>query len=404
MWLVPEDDLSADQAAALDQSASKNRVIIGGPGSGKTLVLAHRCRRFIDDGLDDSDVRMLVYTNVLKDYIASGLKSLELDDLCFTFDRWCVAELKALGLPVASGRNSFAQRRQDLREALERKGKPPRWEALIVDEGQDLDEDALSILRLSSRHVTLAMDARQELYDTGTSVAVACESLGVKQASANLLSAYRCTPYIVQVAAEYLPTPTEREQFRNANLMAVSIQEKPVLATFKNREDEWGALAEALSGRVMANQRTAVLVRTNDQVKEVVQEMAKRGHDLQTSKHGHHLDEDIPVVLTYHSAKGLTVDAVLLPLLGAVRMPADDDEAFKRLMFVGITRATHWVWLSTVTPVPDFLDRLEGLINQGHLLKQESAAERQNRPTRGGTESTRGNASSDPEDELDDLL
>lgn len=409
MWLVPEDDLSTDQTAALDQSTSKNRVIIGGPGSGKTLVLAHRCKRLIDGGLARSDVRMLVYTNVLRDYISAGLELLALDDVCFTFDKWCVSELKALDLPVAKGNDCFARRRQDLRKALERREGPPRWEALIVDEGQDFGEDALTILRLSARHVTLAMDVQQELHDTGTSVASACDALGVRQASASLLSAYRCTPYIVSTAAEYLPTPTEREQFRNSNLMPIDKRETPVLATFKNQAGEWEAMAKTLRDRILANQRTAVLVRTNTQIDDVVEAMSERGLELQTRNDGRILDEDVPVVLTFMSAKGLTFDSVLLPLLGDAKWVGDDDEAFDRLMFVATTRATHWVWLSTVTPEPDFLDRLEGLIDQGHIVRQESGASRKTQSTRSGTESAGGGASppgaaADPLDDLDDLL
>src|SRR5262249_1673116 len=55
---------------------------------------------------------------------------------------------------------------------------------------------------------------------------------------------------------------------------------------------------------------------------------------------------DLPKLLTYHSAKGLTFDSVLLPRLvpgsfGKSTIPE------RKLLFVGATRATKWVFLST---------------------------------------------------------
>ncbi len=57
---------------------------------------------------------------------------------------------------------------------------------------------------------------------------------------------------------------------------------------------------------------------------------------------------DKPKLMPYHSAKGLTFDTVVLPRLvpsafgkmGVARIP--------KVLFVGITRATKWVYLSTV--------------------------------------------------------
>lgn len=52
-------------------------------------------------------------------------------------------------------------------------------------------------------------------------------------------------------------------------------------------------------------------------------------------------------MMTYHSAKGLTFDSVLLPNLGKDWFPRAKWADIERLVFVGITRATKWVFLST---------------------------------------------------------
>jgi superfamily I DNA/RNA helicase len=52
--------------------------------------------------------------------------------------------------------------------------------------------------------------------------------------------------------------------------------------------------------------------------------------------------------MTYHSAKGLTFDSVLLPHLGKDWFPRAKWADIERLIFVGITRATKWVFLSSL--------------------------------------------------------
>ena len=52
--------------------------------------------------------------------------------------------------------------------------------------------------------------------------------------------------------------------------------------------------------------------------------------------------------MTYHSAKGLTFDAVLTPRLVEKSFVNVSAPNLKRLIFVGLTRATNWAYLSCV--------------------------------------------------------
>lgn len=365
MWLVPIQDLSADQAAAVTQDLSRNRIIIGGPGSGKTLVLAHRAHAIVTAGGSLPDrVRLVVYTNMLSTYIADGLADLHLDDICSTFDSWVLSELTRLGLPISGG---TAKARRRLRVHLEEKSPDPYWDALLVDEGQDLDSDSLRVLRLSAKHVTLAMDARQQLYDTGTDLDTACLTLGVRRASAHLLSAYRCTPDIVRIAAEYLPTDDARRQFRESNLMPISQRELPIITTFDSTDAELDALALAIRDRAFANQSSAVLVADNRRLGRVVSGLQDRGMALRT-RHNPSAGPDAPLALTYHSAKGLTVNAVFLPRLTSSAFKPYEPGLLQRILFVGITRATHWLWMGTVEPRPAYLAPITALAREGVLI------------------------------------
>ena len=59
-------------------------------------------------------------------------------------------------------------------------------------------------------------------------------------------------------------------------------------------------------------------------------------------------DSLTPIIASYHNAKGLTFDCVLLPKLVENNFQRVAGERRLRLLLVGITRATQWVYLSTV--------------------------------------------------------
>jgi len=481
MWLVPLGDLTEDQLTAVQASTDRHRVIVGGPGSGKTLVLVHRAHQLLLGGVRRDRIRVLVFTNVLKDYLREGLTDLGLigpgvdpgrtpqthpqqvqyrmadlgtrecaivavlvdehgqvtdgftrrrrswhrrhdiadliaaglvrasavnpqfagialqawddrspgeadgegtaeddeDPLVQTFDAW-VRELysRLIGgrLPFRKGANlDHDLIRARVHAALQqsRADNPrqaPILDAVLVDEGQDLSPLALEILAMAAGHVTLAMDSRQQIYDLPTDLDAACAALGVKRASASLLTAYRCTPLIVQLASTFLPDEQTARQFRDSNLLPVEAVETPICFEAGSDEEELDELAQQLLVRALNAERSAVLIPSNRLLRVFVDGLRARNLDIAT-------DADLdfndlrPMVLTYHKAKGLTVDSVFLPRLKAGSFPAFiSDEVRSRLLFVGITRATRWAWLGLRTEqrLPE-LTGIDQLIAQGSL-------------------------------------
>ena len=82
-WLVPRDRLSVQQLAAVEASHRRHHVMVGGPGSGKTLVLLHRARFLWDTlGCEPGLFRVLVYTRVLKSYVEDALRTIGIPDSC----------------------------------------------------------------------------------------------------------------------------------------------------------------------------------------------------------------------------------------------------------------------------------------------------------------------------------
>ena len=78
-----------------------------------------------------------------------------------------------------------------------------------------------------------------------------------------------------------------------------------------------------------------------------------------------------PRVLTYQSAKGLTFDSVLMPRLVNTSFTRESGDLIERLLFVGITRAMNWVYLSSTDPYTlPALGAIWGAADNGSLAIQ----------------------------------
>ena len=152
-WLIPTNQLTPDQSRAVRLSPSEHRLISGGPGSGKTQILVHRAK-YLSDQLNISADKwqIIVYTNVLKDYIKSDTNLLNLpEDNVRTFDHWCrLFYEEKIGPRVPfnprTKRPDFEATRRAVADYIDTNSSKPFFEFLLVDEGQDLPEDVFELL------------------------------------------------------------------------------------------------------------------------------------------------------------------------------------------------------------------------------------------------------------------
>ena len=89
----------------------------------------------------------------------------------------------------------------------------PPYEFALVDEGQDLEADSFDLLRTIARHVTVCMDNKQQIYERGSTEAGILRRLGLRKRNVGLLEAFRCSPYVASLAAEFIDDPEDRVFF-----------------------------------------------------------------------------------------------------------------------------------------------------------------------------------------------
>jgi superfamily I DNA/RNA helicase len=359
IWLLPRLDLTPEQLRIVEMSPHEHRVILGPPGSGKTQILIHRADYLSSTcKLKPDQYRVFVFTNVVKEYIKSGIQFLGLpEEVISTFDHWCrllYEEHISRRLPRKDRWIDFDKIRSSVLDLLRKKTKLQKQLAFVlVDEGQDLPPEVYEILSLAAQHITVFADPQQKIFEKGASESFILEKLNLKNRNASLLGAYRNAPYVAQLASYFIEDSQKRSQYLAQMNTEQKVREFPLCYVAPDFDKEMDRLAEIISQRQVMNERIGIIVPTNKQLHGFAKGLEERGTTVEKAiprknNDGFDFGNAIPKIATYFSAKGLTFDSVLLPRLTESSFSWIDDSTRTRLLFVGIARATQWVYLSTV--------------------------------------------------------
>jgi superfamily I DNA/RNA helicase len=429
-WFVPRQDLSQDQSRAVELDPREHRLILGAPGSGKTIVLLHRARHLIESqSIAPKRLRIFVFTNTLKDYIRSAVSLLDLpEESVTTFDHWCrefyttfvgrrvpfakhgpdfeairagVLDKLRGGAPLSvlqagTGARGAPVQRDLLEDDSGRERRPPQeefpeffakvigcplYDAVLVDEGQDLTQDAFEILRRIAAHVTVCMDAKQQLYEKRCDEPDILRSLGLRRSNLTFLSAYRCCPYITKLAASLLRDLSDKTAFLNQTRTVQTERLTPLLFIAPNADAEKARVAEIIRARQLAGDRIAVLMPNNAKLFALAKVLQDAGLEIEVPQRGrdtefktHDFTSDCPKLMTYYGAKGLTFETVIMPRLVPSSFLQVQPKRLEKLLFVGITRATKWAYMSTVEgPMLPLVLQIAGMEKDGTVTLQRTA-------------------------------
>jgi superfamily I DNA/RNA helicase len=320
---------------------------------------------------------------VLKEYIQAGCASLGIPlENVLTYDHWCRLYWeryfgRRMPWNAVSKQPDFDLVRREVARHV-RETRPDLYDFVLVDEGQDLDPEVFEILRLVAKHVTAVADHKQQIYERGSAEDEIARALGLSRRNTALLAAYRCSPYIVPLAAACIANAAERQVFTAQSQADAGTRETPVLYLAPDFVAERQRLADAVRQRMARGERVAILLPQKRQVHGFAEGLAEFGIDveLQAGRDGNALDfnTDKPKLITYHSAKGLTFDSVLLPRLVNGSFGRVDEDRLRRLLFVAITRGTNWVYLSAVEGKEiDLLQPIRALGQSGQLTIHRAA-------------------------------
>lgn len=387
-WLEVPDaaNLSQAQQEIVVLPAEQNLIVIGPPGSGKTITLMYRAHALRNHyRIEPSRFLIFVYNNVLSNYVKQLVQRLDLPIRSIpTFDSWC-RKYHNVNLPSflpagLDGVPDFAAIRKEVWEHLDAYATDKIYDFIIVDEGQDLDENAFKIMDRLSHHVSVFGDDNQQLYQNGIGFNKIQKILSSNRAPLirSFNEGFRCTDFIVQLAAEFIETD-QKLAFLQQHHDFVGDRQQPELYAARNRTDEMRKLVENVQVRLEKSERIAILLPSSSFAPGLTEVLQAEGIEFEVTRNiekktdiffSHNVDFDSPRVkiMAYPSIKGITLDSVLMPYLERENFQsAFSLDLIQKWIYVGISRTTNWAYFSGLSGSILFHDKFETLSNQGYL-------------------------------------
>lgn len=206
-WWRTQEQLDASQKAFIALPKEGRYALDGPPGSGKTNLLLLRAQYIAGGG--EKNVLVITFTKTLRNFIQSGIgeKGLISPEQIQTYHSWAATHvMEYLGFTNKTKGIAFSDEARDelLKKVHEANKKIPSnklYDAIFVDEVQDLTVDELEVLLSLSDKICICGDNKQSIYKkNGFEI---CDKLDLKKHS--LENHFRIGPRIARVADKLIP-------------------------------------------------------------------------------------------------------------------------------------------------------------------------------------------------------
>lgn len=212
LWWARKDQLDAAQVALIENlPLRESHLVLGPPGSGKTNVLLRRAQFVRSQEMPN--VLVLTFTRSLAEFVKTGCFDAQGREI---FPRSCVSTLErwirdlydqhGISLPPQQQGTDLADWKRALATGAQgfyRQGLLPRYDALFIDEAQDLLPEEIALLAEWSSALFFVGDDRQKIYDHGNGLD-SVRRLTPPPGEHSLPFHYRLAPELCQMADRIL--------------------------------------------------------------------------------------------------------------------------------------------------------------------------------------------------------
>ncbi len=358
-----------------------HRVIHGVAGSGKTLILEFRAEVLAK--LLNKPILVLCFNITLAAKLRRHMRSKGIDDKVHVhhFHGWCKEQLETYNVDVAEGDKPHYELQVDSVIAGVQKGQIPlqQYGALLIDEGQDFEEDWLRLVvwmvdRNTNSLLLVYDDAAAIFRRSGLGFTLSSVGVQARGRTTILDRNYRNTRQILTFAYEFAK---ELFQGKSSSVPLIEPQAAgadgpmPIFKQLGSFEEEAGFAADCVlkwhadgvPWRDVAiiyaanwmGEAVAERFRQRDILFQLLSEKKKKKQKKQYDPEANRV-----VLLTRHSSKGLEFSRVILVGLGKLPTKPEEIADESRLLYVAMTRARECL-LMTASGTNVYTQKIESI-------------------------------------------
>ena len=356
--------MDAQQEQLARSLGDEHRIIHGVAGSGKTMILGFRAMQLARELA--KPILVLCYNKTLAARLDQllGERGLSEKVQVYNFHKWCRKMLTAyhVELPAQGSADFFGQMVQRVIDGVER-GQIPRFQygAVLVDEGHDFEPDwyklIVQMIDPNTNSLLVLYDDAQNINGRTDRRKFTWKSLGVQaQGRTTILKLnYRNTLEILSVARSFASELLRADAGEDDGVPLVAPESAGRRGAVPEliRADSAGAELAIVVSQIrdeLAHGRPlddiAVIYRFNwqgDKLRAALEQagLACRLADDKGGKGALFVVRDCIKLVSMHSSKGLEFPLVIIPQLGMMPKPGEDEAHEARLLYVAMTRATE---------------------------------------------------------------
>lgn len=317
-WDVDEESLDDDQLDLIERTLDKSMLVAGCAGSGKSVIAMHKAEQIAQQG---EDVILIAYTKSLTGFMN-------------------------VGKPIGPYR--FYYHYQWVRQ-----GKPSA-DYIIVDEIQDFTQDEiLDFIHAANKNYMFFGDTAQSIYKQYGKQTLTIEEIS-KLTGLNVLmlyNNYRLPRPVAKITQDYVGVnvdPYRERVYQNTE------RSLPYIIYKSNIKEQIESISAIISNNT--GKSIGILLPSNELALNISEMLREKNvgcqlkYSADAAKDARYVDTLdfatlMPKIMTYHSAKGLQFDIVILPMYNG----ASDNESRKAL-YVAMTRTKHKLYVFYSTP------------------------------------------------------